>query len=87
MPNVKLSQLVLLIMVAGCATQPGKNNGADHVTAANDLQCHTEAVTGTLVGRKVCTTQTQRDAQQATLTDIQRAAQGGLAACRPNTAC
>jgi hypothetical protein len=33
-------------------------------SAASDIQCHTEAVTGSLLRTRVCLTKSQRDAQQ-----------------------
>ena len=73
MPNAKLCRLVVLIMMAGCTTQPAKDQGAAKVkTASADVQCHVDQVTGSLVAKKVCTTQAQRDAQQAEINDIQR---------------
>ena len=77
MPHLKPHQLVILVIIAGCTTQPGKDHGADKVNAANaDIQCRTEQVTGSLVVKKVCTTQAQRDAQQADIGDLKRAVAG-----------
>jgi hypothetical protein len=73
MSNAKLCQLVILIVVAGCATQPGKDHGAATVNAAGtDTQCHSEQLTGTLVSKTVCTTKAQRDAQQALVGEVQK---------------
>jgi hypothetical protein len=79
MPNAKLCQLVMLIIVAGCAAQPSKDHGAATANAVErDVQCHSEHQTGTMLSNTVCTTQAQRDAQKAAAEDIRRsAAQGG----------
>lgn len=75
MPNVKPGQLVILIMVAGCATQPGKEHGAANVNAAGtDKQCHSEQLTGRLISNTVCTTKAQRDAQHALVGEVQNSA-------------
>jgi len=68
MPNAKLCQLSMLIIVAACTTQPNKvaNTGPD-------LQCHSEQTTGTLMTKSVCTTRAQRAAQQAEVSDLRRA--------------
>jgi hypothetical protein len=84
MPNAKLCQLVILIIVAGCATQPGKDHGADKVNAAGgDVQCHSEQLTGSMLSKTtVCTTQAQRDAAE----NIRRAAAAEGGGCRTNSA-
>jgi hypothetical protein len=67
MSNAKLCQLGMLIIVAGCTTQPNKTaNGGP------DLQCHSEETVGSLITRSVCTTRAQRAAQQAALDDLRR---------------
>jgi hypothetical protein len=68
MPNAKLCQLSMLIMVAGCTTQPSKvaNDGPD-------LQCHSVETTGTLIPKSSCTTRVQRAAMQAQLDDLRQA--------------
>jgi hypothetical protein len=72
MPTAKPCQLVILIMVAGCATQPGKEHGTANVNAAGtDIQCHSEQLTGSLFSKTVCTTKAQRDAQQALVGEVQ----------------
>lgn len=72
MPNAKLSQLVLLIIVAGCTTQPAKDHGADHVSAAGpDVQCHSQQLTGSMINKTVCTTRAEREAQRAAVSDLQ----------------
>jgi hypothetical protein len=72
MPNAKLCQLSLLVIVAGCTTQPNKvaNGGPD-------LQCHSEETIGSLITKSVCTTSAQRAAQQAELGDLRRAVESG----------
>jgi hypothetical protein len=75
MPNAKWCQLVILIMVAGCATQPpqpGKDHSAANVNAAGtDTQCQSRQLTGTMIGKSVCTTKAQRDAQQGLVGEVQ----------------
>jgi hypothetical protein len=72
----KVCQLVMLISVAGCTAHPSKNQGADRVIAdAPDVQCRSEQPTGSLISKTVCTTKAQRDAQQASSRDLQRAVQ------------
>lgn len=68
MPAVRLCRLSVLIVVAGCTTQPAKvaNGGPD-------LQCHSEQTIGSLITRSVCTTRAQRADQQAQLNDLKRA--------------
>lgn len=72
MQNAKLCQLVLLIIVAGCTTQPTKDpkvaNAAN--AAGSDIQCHSERQTGSLISRTVCTDQATRNAQQAEMDDL-----------------
>jgi hypothetical protein len=71
MLNCKPCQLVILMMVAGCATQPSKAPGAANANAAGtDTQCHSEALTGSLISKTVCTTKAQRDAQQGLVGDV-----------------
>jgi hypothetical protein len=75
MSNAKLCQLVILIVVAGCATQPGKDHGAATVNAAGaDTQCHSQELTGTMFSKTVCTTKAQRDAQQGLVGEVQNSA-------------
>jgi hypothetical protein len=72
-PNAKLHQVIILIVVAGCTTQPGNDHGTAKVSAANaDVQCHSTQTTGSLVAKTVCTTKAQRDAQQADLGELKR---------------
>jgi hypothetical protein len=76
MPNPNLCQLILLIIVAGCTTQP--NKVAD---AGPDVQCHSEQVTGSLITKSVCTTRAQRAQEQARVDalkqDVQTSRTGG----------
>lgn len=83
MPNAKLCQLVILIIVAGCTAQRGKDNAN---AAGADVQCHAEQLTGSMLGKTVCTTKAQRDAQQAAAADLQRASAAGGGGCRTNGA-
>lgn len=72
MPNAKPCQLAILITVAGCATQPGKDHGAANVNAAGtDTQCHSQQLTGSMISKTVCTTKARRDAQQALIGEVQ----------------
>lgn len=71
MPNAKPFLLAVLIVVAGCATQPAKDPGTAHVSAAGtDTQCHSERLTGTMIPNTVCTSKTMRDTQQATVQEV-----------------
>jgi hypothetical protein len=75
MPDAKLCQLVVLIIVAGCTTQPGRDHRADSANAAAaDVQCHSDLLTGTMLSKTVCTTRAQRDAAQADAENIRKAA-------------
>lgn len=66
---------VSILLLTGCATQPGKDHGAANVNAAGtDIQCHSEQLTGTMLSKQVCTTKAQRDAQQAAVDDLKNAA-------------
>jgi hypothetical protein len=70
MPSIKLCQFSVLIVIAGCTTQPAKvaNNGPD-------LVCHSEQTVGSLISKSVCTTRAQREEQQAQLEEVRRAAE------------
>ena len=86
MPNVKLCQHVMLIIVAGCTMQPGKDHVADNVNAAGaDVQCRSERQTGSSISKTVCTTKADRDAEQAAAGDLQRANAASGGGCRGNT--
>jgi hypothetical protein len=67
LPAAKLCRLSMLIIVAGCTTQPNKvaNDGPD-------VQCHSVQTVGSLIAKSVCTTRAQRVAQQAQLDDLRR---------------
>jgi uncharacterized lipoprotein YajG len=63
--KAKLYRLVMLGALAGCATQPATNHVANNANAAgSDVQCRFVQVTGSMLGKTVCTTQAERDAQQ-----------------------
>ncbi len=70
MATAKLCLLSMLMLVAGCATQP--NKVADD---GPDVQCHSEQTTGSLITKSVCTTRAQRVALQAQLNEVKQAAQ------------
>jgi hypothetical protein len=78
MPNAKLCQLTMLIIVAACTTQPNRV-----ANAGPDIQCHSEQTTGSLISKSVCTTRAQRAAQQAELDDLRRAVEGAAAVPLP----
>jgi hypothetical protein len=81
MPSAKACQLVILIVVAGCATQPDKDHGAASAnTAGTDVQCQTQHVTGALIAKRVCTTKAQRDAAQDGVEDTRDAAMKSVTA-------
>ena len=65
----KLCQFALLIIVAGCTTQPSKDPKVANA-AGSDMQCHTERQTGSLISRTVCTDQATRNAQRAEMDDL-----------------
>ncbi len=65
MLSTRLLSLVTVSILAGCTTQPKKVS-----TAANDVQCHADSVTGTLIHKTVCLTKADRDAQQAANDDL-----------------
>jgi len=67
MPDTKLCQLSMLLIVAGCTTQPNKvaNDGPD-------VQCHSVETTGSLITRTVCTTRAERAAHQAELEEFRQ---------------
>jgi hypothetical protein len=75
MPNAKLCQLTMSIIVAACTTQPNKV-----ANAGPDVQCHSEETTGSLITKSVCTTRAQRAAQQADLDDLRRAVESAAVA-------
>ena len=63
----KVYLLFALGIVAGCTTQPAKNPSSSTLASNGpDVQCHTEELAGTMIGKTVCTTQADRDAQKRT---------------------
>jgi uncharacterized lipoprotein YajG len=66
MPGAKLWPLSMLIIVAGCATQPKV------AKQEPDVICHSEPVTGRLISKSVCTTKAERDAQQLQIDELRR---------------
>lgn len=73
--NHKLYQLSMLILVAGCTTQPDKV--AD---SGPDIQCHSAEITGSMIHKSVCTTRAQRAVQQAQLEELRRTVDAQTAA-------
>jgi len=78
MPNGKLCQLTMFMIVSACTTQPNKV-----ANAGPDLQCHSEQSTGSLITKSVCTTRLERAAQQAEIDDLRRAVEAGAAVAPP----
>ena len=72
MHNAKLYQLIMLIMVDACTTQPNKV-----ASLGPDIQGHPEATTGSLITKSVCTTRAQRAADGRQLDALEQAAQAG----------
>jgi len=82
--NAKLYQLVTLSIVAGCTTQPVKDHVTNNVSAAGTgVQCHVVDVAGSMIGKTVCTTKAQRDAQQADVSEVKNAVDTQPTVCRP----
>ena len=77
MPNAKLCLLIMVTIVAACATQPNKV-----ASAGPDVQCHSDQTTGSLIGKSVCTTRAQRALQQSQIDDLRHAI-GTTAATAP----
>jgi hypothetical protein len=72
--KAKLSLLIVFSIVAGCSTQPAKEQAANAATAGGpDTQCHAVDVTGSMFTKTVCTTGAQRDAQQRNVDDLRNA--------------
>ena len=71
MPVAKLCGFIILAVVVGCTTQPARTVDA----AKTDRQCHTDVLTGSLVHKTVCTTQAERDAEQATVVGMRQSVQ------------
>ena len=82
--NARLCQLVILAIVAGCSAQPAKDPGTKSASNAGpDVQCHSVAVVGSMIGKTVCTTKADRDAQQADMNDLRDAVRAqDSGACR-----
>ena len=70
MPIAKLCQLSMLMILAGCTTQPKKV-----ANVGPDVQCHSEQTIGSLITKSICTTRAQRAEQQAQLAEVRRAAE------------
>jgi len=68
----RLCQLGVLMIVAGCASQPNKD-----ASSGPDVVCHSEDSIGSLITKSVCTTRAQRAEQQAQLDELKRAVQSG----------
>ena len=85
-PNSKLFLLAVSIIVAGCATQPGKAPVAS-AKAEPDVQCHSEQLTGSMITRTVCTTKAQREALQAGADAVRDDYQHPGGTCRPGATC
>jgi hypothetical protein len=82
MLSVKTCQLGLLLVLVGCSTQPKKVQVDDRtIASAQGLQCHHEEITGSMVGRTVCTDQADRNAQQHALDDFRRQVTAPTATC------
>lgn len=86
MPNSKLHLLAVSIIVAGCATQPGKDRVAN-ANAEPDVQCQSEQLTGSKITRTVCTTKAQREALQAAANAVRDDYQHPGGTCRPGATC
>jgi hypothetical protein len=71
----KLSGFIILTAVVGCTTPPARTAGA----AKLDRQCHTDVLTGSLVHKTVCTTQAERDAEEATVVGMRQSVQTAMA--------
>jgi hypothetical protein len=64
--------LVMLGIFTGCATPPNKDHGSAIADAVgSDVQCHVATISGTFVKKKVCSTQSDRDAEQRSDDDLQ----------------
>jgi hypothetical protein len=71
MSIAKLCGFIILAAVVGCTTQPARTANA----AGPDRQCHADVLTGSLIGKTVCTTQAERDAAQATVDGVRQSVQ------------
>jgi hypothetical protein len=72
MSIAKLCGFITLAAVVGCTAQPAKTANA----AGPDRQCHTDTLTGSIINKTVCTTQAERDAAKATVSDMRQSVQG-----------
>jgi hypothetical protein len=71
MSMAKLWGFIILAAVVGCTTQPSRTADASQP----EKQCHTDVLTGSLVHKTVCTTQAERDAEQATVVGMRQSVQ------------
>ena len=71
MSIAKLCGFIILAVVVGCTTQPAKTANA----ARPDRQCHTDVLTGSMMGKTVCTTQAERDAAQGAVAGMRQSVQ------------
>jgi hypothetical protein len=71
MSIAKLCGFIMLAAAVGCTTQPAKTANV----AKPDRQCHTDVLTGSLISKTVCTTQAERDAEQATVDGMRQSVQ------------
>jgi hypothetical protein len=76
MTIAKLCGFIVLAAVAGCTTQPAAKTAS---AAAPDRQCHTDTLTGSMIGKTVCTTQAERDAAQTNVAGFRQAVQTATA--------
>jgi hypothetical protein len=68
----RLCQLGMLMIVAGCASQPNKD-----ANSGPDVVCHSVDAVGSLITKSVCTTRAERAEQQAQLDEVRRQVQSG----------
>jgi hypothetical protein len=70
----------------GCASRAAAPPSTAQVaSAADDIQCRMESVTGSLLKTRVCLTKAQRDAQQAETDQTKQLMKNPQAGCqRPN---
>jgi len=68
MLGAKLCRLGMLIILAGCTTQPHRvaNDGPD-------VQCHSEETIGTMIPKSICTTEARRGDQQIQIEELRQA--------------
>lgn len=76
MTKIGMILLVCPGIIGGCSSHPASDSDNRAVKAEPDVQCHTIAITGSMVEKKICTTKADRDAQRraadATISDIQQ---------------